>query len=53
MVIDMNLKTKTEAFLVKLKKLAWALDVSQKDNCTIADAVKMWIELKHFFFKPV
>lgn len=49
MVIDMDLKTKTEAFLVKLKKLSWALDVSQKDNCTIADAVEMWIELEHFF----
>lgn len=49
MVIDMNLKINTEAFIVKLKKLSWALDVSQKDNCTIADVVEMLIDLKDFF----
>jgi len=42
------LKTNTKAVIVKLKKLSWALDVSQKDNCAIADVVEMWIDLKDF-----
>lgn len=48
-VQDMNLKMNAQDYLVKLKKIAIALDQVQKDNCTISECTEIWIELSIFF----
>lgn len=44
-VNNINIKMNAEDFLVKLKKIAIALDKVQKDACTIGEATEIWISL--------
>lgn len=42
---DINLKNNAQHYLQKLKKIAVALDIVQKDTCTIGESTEIWIKL--------
>lgn len=48
-VQDMELKNKVSRYAEKMRKIARTLDIMQRDDTTIADAVNLWKKLKMFF----
>ncbi|CAI6351030.1 unnamed protein product [Macrosiphum euphorbiae] len=49
LVHDVELKNNTETYLIKLKNISTALDITQKNSCTIGESVEVWLRLKTFF----
>lgn len=47
-VNDLNLKQNAQDYLEKLKAVAVSLDKVQRDNCTIGEAVEVWLDLQDF-----
>lgn len=49
LVEDIAMKNKSQEYLIKLKKIANALDRVQSDNCTISEATSVWLNLQKYF----
>lgn len=48
-VNNVNLKQNAQDYLKKLKTVSVSLDKVQRDDCTIGEAVEVWLDLHDFF----
>lgn len=45
----LNLKIIQKHIYSKKKKISTALDITQRNSCTIGESVEVWLRLKTFF----